>query len=69
MRTPPPAPFGAALSNSRRYVMDDDYLMMLLDPNGKYKIDYVVHGDDPCIVDGKVACLSGPRCSPGAERC
>eukprot|EP01046_Picozoa_sp_COSAG06_P010285 COSAG06_NODE_560_length_14294_cov_16.177739_5_plen_110_part_00 len=32
------------------YVMDDDYLAMIFD---KYKIDYVVHGDDPCIVDGK----------------
>ncbi len=32
------------------YVMDDDYLAMIFD---KLKIDYVVHGDDPCIVDGK----------------
>ena len=32
------------------YVMDDDYLAMIFD---KFKIDYVVHGDDPCIVDGK----------------
>ena len=33
------------------YVMNDEYLSMIFD---KYKIDYVVHGDDPCIVDGKV---------------
>ena len=33
------------------YVMNDEYLTMIFD---KYKIDYVVHGDDPCIVDGKV---------------
>jgi ethanolamine-phosphate cytidylyltransferase len=32
------------------YVMDDDYLAMIFE---KLKIDYVVHGDDPCIVDGK----------------
>ena len=32
------------------YIMDDDYLDMIFD---KYEIDYVVHGDDPCIVDGK----------------
>ena len=31
-------------------MMDDDYLSMIFD---KFKIDYVVHGDDPCIVDGK----------------
>ena len=37
------------------YVMNDEYLNYVID---KYKIDYVVHGDDPCIVDGKVsACL------------
>jgi ethanolamine-phosphate cytidylyltransferase len=32
------------------YVMNDDYLNYIID---KYKIDYIVHGDDPCIVDGK----------------
>ena len=32
------------------YVMTADYLAMVVE---KYKIDYVVHGDDPCIVDGK----------------
>ncbi len=32
------------------YVMNDEYLTYIID---KYKIDYIVHGDDPCIVDGK----------------
>ena len=32
------------------YVMNDEYLAYVID---KYRIDYVVHGDDPCIVDGK----------------
>lgn len=32
------------------YVLDDDYLKKLI---VKYNIDYVVHGDDPCIVNGK----------------
>jgi len=32
------------------YVMSAEYLSMVIE---KYKIDYVVHGDDPCIVDGK----------------
>ena len=32
------------------YVMTAEYLDMVVK---KYKIDYVVHGDDPCIVDGK----------------
>jgi len=32
------------------YVMSEAYLNMVIE---KYKIDYVVHGDDPCIVDGK----------------
>ena len=32
------------------YVMTDAYLMEVIK---KHKIDYVVHGDDPCIVDGK----------------
>lgn len=32
------------------YVMSKEYLDYVID---KYKIDYVVHGDDPCIVDGK----------------
>lgn len=34
------------------YVIDDE---LLLDIVEKYKIDYVVHGDDPCIVNGKNA--------------
>jgi ethanolamine-phosphate cytidylyltransferase len=32
------------------YVMSPEYLSYVIE---KYKIDYVVHGDDPCIVDGK----------------
>jgi ethanolamine-phosphate cytidylyltransferase len=32
------------------YIMNDEYLMGIIE---KWKIDYVVHGDDPCIVDGK----------------
>lgn len=32
------------------YVMNEEYLNYIFE---KYKIDYVVHGDDPCIVDGK----------------
>jgi len=32
------------------YVMNREYLEYVID---KYKIDYVIHGDDPCIVDGK----------------
>lgn len=31
------------------YVMNKEYLDMVIK---KYKIDYVVHGDDPCFVDG-----------------
>jgi ethanolamine-phosphate cytidylyltransferase len=32
------------------YIMSKEYLDHVIE---KYKIDYVVHGDDPCIVDGK----------------
>jgi cytidyltransferase-like protein len=32
------------------YVMNDEYLTHIIK---KYNIDYIVHGDDPCIVDGK----------------
>lgn len=32
------------------YIMTPEYLNMVIE---KYQIDYVVHGDDPCIVDGK----------------
>lgn len=32
------------------YVMSEEYLAYVIE---KYKIDYVVHGDDPCIVNGK----------------
>jgi hypothetical protein len=32
------------------YVMDADYIAMIM---AKYNIDFVVHGDDPCIVNGR----------------
>lgn len=32
------------------YVMNEEYLTYVIE---KYNIDFVVHGDDPCIVDGK----------------
>lgn len=32
------------------YVMSEEFLSYIIK---KYDIDYVVHGDDPCIVDGK----------------
>lgn len=32
------------------YIMNKEYLDYVIK---KYKIDYVIHGDDPCIVDGK----------------
>ena len=32
------------------YVMTEEYLLYIIE---KYRIDYVVHGDDPCIVNGK----------------
>lgn len=32
------------------YVMNQEYLEYIIE---KYRIDYVIHGDDPCIVDGK----------------
>ncbi|CAI5738487.1 unnamed protein product [Peronospora destructor] len=32
------------------YIMNEDYLQRMI---RKHRIDYVVHGDDPCIVDGK----------------
>jgi ethanolamine-phosphate cytidylyltransferase len=32
------------------YIMTEDYVNYVID---KYNIDYVIHGDDPCIVDGK----------------
>jgi len=32
------------------YVMNEEYLNDVIQ---KYSIDYVVHGDDPCIVNGK----------------
>jgi len=32
------------------YIMNEEYLNSVID---KYKVDYVIHGDDPCIVNGK----------------
>jgi ethanolamine-phosphate cytidylyltransferase len=32
------------------YIMSKEYLDYVIE---KYNIDYVIHGDDPCIVDGK----------------
>ena len=32
------------------YIMNDEYLNYVIQ---KYKIDYVVHGDDPCVVNGR----------------
>ena len=32
------------------YVMNAEYLSYIIE---KYNIDYIVHGEDPCIVDGK----------------
>lgn len=32
------------------YVMNDEYVRWIIE---HYNIDYIVHGDDPCIVDGK----------------
>lgn len=40
------------------YIMNDEYLMNIIE---KYKIDYIVHGDDPCIVDGKDVYESAQR--------
>jgi len=34
------------------YVMNEEYINYLFE---HHKVDYVVHGDDPCIVDGKVS--------------
>ena len=33
------------------YVMTHEYISMVIE---KYNIDIIVHGDDPCMVDGKV---------------
>ncbi|CAK4617933.1 hypothetical protein LEN26_019076 [Aphanomyces euteiches] len=32
------------------YIMNDEYLLKMIE---KHNLDYIVHGDDPCIVDGK----------------
>ena len=32
------------------YVMNEEYLEYIIK---EYNIDYIVHGDDPCIVDGR----------------
>lgn len=43
------------------YMIDDAYLRDLVE---KHQIDYVVHGDDPCIVNGKNAYESAIRMGP-----
>lgn len=45
------------------YIMNDEYLKWVIE---EYKIDYVVHGDDPCIVDGKDVYESAQKMG---ERC
>ena len=32
------------------YIMSDDYVRYII---RRYRIDYIVHGDDPCLVDGR----------------
>ncbi|KAF0686420.1 Aste57867_21791 [Aphanomyces stellatus] len=32
------------------YIMNDEYLLKMIE---KHRLDYIVHGDDPCVVDGK----------------
>jgi ethanolamine-phosphate cytidylyltransferase len=32
------------------YIMNESYLNYILQ---EYRVDYVIHGDDPCLVDGK----------------
>jgi glycerol-3-phosphate cytidylyltransferase-like family protein len=36
------------------YIMDEEYLNYIFE---EHKIDYVVHGDDPCIGDDTVHCV------------
>ena len=40
------------------YVMNDGYVRAIID---EHRLDFIVHGDDPCVVDGKV---TSPRASP-----
>lgn len=40
------------------YIMTSEYLEFIFE---KYGVDYVVHGDDPCIVDGKDVYESAKR--------
>lgn len=40
------------------YIMTSEYLDHIFE---KYDVDYVVHGDDPCIVDGKDVYASAKR--------
>ena len=46
------------------YILTPQFLEYIVD---KYKIDLVVHGDDPCIVDGKVRQWFPPLASVGAD--
>jgi len=40
------------------YIMTSEYLEFIFE---KYGVDYVVHGDDPCVVDGKDVYESAKR--------
>jgi len=40
------------------YIMSDEYVRWVIQ---KFRIDYVVHGDDPCIVDGRDVYESAQR--------
>lgn len=42
--------FVAEVIDGTPYVMSQEYLNWVME---EYNIDYVIHGDDPCIVDGK----------------
>jgi ethanolamine-phosphate cytidylyltransferase len=41
------------------YIMNKEYLEYVIET---YKIDYVIHGDDPCIVDGKDVYEEAKKC-------
>ena len=42
--------FVNAIEPACPYIMSDEYLLKMIQ---KWNIDFVIHGDDPCIVDGK----------------
>lgn len=41
------------------YIMTTEYVNYVIE---KYNIDYVIHGDDPCIVDGKDVYAAAKKC-------